>query len=151
MMRRATLTPVTVIAAGGNVVLQRKTVEKDGYAALQVGFDTQKEQRVTKPQLGHFKKAGAEAKKVVREFRTPDAVKAGDDANLNVTQFEVGQYVDVCGQSKGKGFQGVMKRHNFHGQGASHGSKTHRRNGAIGMSLDAGAHLQESRHARPHG
>lgn len=135
---KGNLTPVTVIAAGGNVVLQRKTVERDGYAALQVGFDTQKEQRVSKPQLGHFKKAGAEAKKCVREFRTPDAQTAGDDANLNVTQFEVGQFVDVCGQSKGKGFQGVMRKHNFHGQGAAHGSKTHRRNGAIGCRSTPG-------------
>ncbi len=135
---KGNLTPVTVIAAGGNTVLQRKTVEKDGYAALQVGFDGQKEQRVTKPQLGHFKKAGSEPKRIVREFRTPDAQTAGEETNLNVTQFEVGQFVDVCGQSKGKGFQGVMKKHNFHGQGASHGSKTHRRNGAIGCRSTPG-------------
>ncbi|MBV9656730.1 MAG: 50S ribosomal protein L3 [Verrucomicrobia bacterium] len=136
---KGNITPVTVIAAGGNVVLQRKTVEKDGYAALQVGFDAQKPQRVTKPEMGHFQKAGSEPKKCVREFRTPDAEKAGDgEANLSVAQFAVGDFVDVCGQSKGKGFMGVMRKHNFHGQGAAHGSKTHRRNGAIGCRSTPG-------------
>ena len=125
-------TPVTVIEAGGNSLLQTKTVEKDGYQAIQIGFDTQKESRLPKPLLGHFKKAEAEPKKFVREFRLPDGTQIEDELNLAVTQFEAGQFVDVVGRSKGKGFQGVVKKHGFAGQPAAHGSKTHRRNGAIG-------------------
>src|SRR5882762_5245989 len=125
------LHPVTVIAAGDNVLLRRLTAENEGYSAVQVGFDTQKESRVTQQLLGAFKKAGAEPKKFVREFRLNLDAPEGE-INLSVTQFQAGDYVDVTGRSKGKGFQGVMKKHNFHGQGAAHGSKTHRRNGAIG-------------------
>jgi large subunit ribosomal protein L3 len=125
------LHPVTVIAAGDNVLLRRLTAENNGYSAVQVGFGTQKESRVTKQLLGEFKKAGAEPKKFVREFRLNLDAPEGE-INLSVTQFQAGDYVDVTGRSKGKGFQGVMKKHNFHGQGAAHGSKTHRRNGAIG-------------------
>src|SRR5437763_7394898 len=125
------LCPVTVIAAGDNVLLRRLTGENEGYSAVQVGFGAQKESRVTKQLLGEFKKAGAEPKRFVREFRL-DADAPEGEINLSVTQFQAGDYVDVIGRSKGKGFQGVMKKHNFHGQGASHGSKTHRRSGAIG-------------------
>jgi large subunit ribosomal protein L3 len=125
------LRPVTVIAAGDNVLLRRLTSENEGYPAVQVGFDTQKESRVTKQLLGEFKKAGVEPKKWVREFRLAADAPEGE-INLNVTQFQPGDYVDVVGRSKGKGFQGVMKKHNFDGQGAAHGSKTHRRNGAVG-------------------
>ena len=125
------LHPVTVIAAGDNVLLRRVTNENDGYSAVQVGFGAQKESRVTKQLLGEFKKAGAEPKKFVREFRLDVDAPEGE-INLNVTQFQPGDYVDVIGRSKGKGFQGVMKKHNFDGQGAAHGSKTHRRNGAVG-------------------
>jgi large subunit ribosomal protein L3 len=121
---------VTVIEAGGNTVLQVKSQEKNGYDSVQVGFDSQKESRVSKPLLGHFKKANAEPKKFVREFRLSSPVEG--ELNLGVSQFEVGQFVDVIGRSKGKGFQGVVKKHNFAGQPAAHGSKMHRRNGAIG-------------------
>ena len=125
------LRPVTVIAAGDNTLLRRLTTENDGYSAIQVGFDTQKESRVTRALLGGFGKANSEPKKLVREFRLKEDAPEGD-INLAVTQFQPGDWVDVVGKSKGKGFQGVMKKHNFHGQGAAHGSKTHRRNGAIG-------------------
>ncbi|HXY61279.1 MAG TPA: 50S ribosomal protein L3 [Chthoniobacterales bacterium] len=125
------LHPVTVIAAGDNVVLRRLTNENDGYSAVQVGFGAQKESRVSKAELGIFKGANSEPKKFVREFRLDIDLPEGE-ANLTVTQFQPGDFVDVIGRSKGKGFQGVMKKHNFHGQGAAHGSKTHRRNGAIG-------------------
>ena len=125
------LRPVTVIAAGDNVLLRRLTQENEGYSAVQVGFGAQKESRVTKPLLGEFKKAGVEPQKFVREFRLADDLPEGE-INLGVAQFQAGDYVDVIGRSKGKGFQGVMKRHNFHGQGAAHGSKTHRRIGAVG-------------------
>ncbi len=125
------LCPVTVIAAGDNVLVRRVTAENDGYSAVKVGFHSQKESRVTKALIGEFKKAGVEPKKLVREFRLKADAPEGD-IDLSVTQFQPGDWVDVIGRSKGKGFQGVMKKHNFAGQGAAHGSKTHRRNGAIG-------------------
>ena len=128
---RGRLCPVTVIAASDNVLLRRLTTENDGYSAVRVGFDSQNESRVNKPLLGEFKKAGVEPKRFVREFRL-DADAPEGEINLNVTQFQAGDYVDVIGRSKGKGFQGVMKKHNFAGQGAAHGSKTHRRIGAVG-------------------
>src|SRR5213082_938145 len=123
--------PVTVIAAGDNVLLRRVTAENDGYSAIKVGFGAQKESRVTKALLGEFKAAGSEPKKLMKEFRLQADAPEGE-INLAVTQFQPGDWVDVVGKSKGKGFQGVMKKHNFQGQGAAHGSKTHRRNGAIG-------------------
>jgi large subunit ribosomal protein L3 len=125
------LRPVTVIAAGDNTLLRRVTKENDGYSAVQVGFDRQKESRLTQAALGNFKKAGSEPEKWVREFRLGQDAPEGE-INLAVNQFQVGDFVDVIGRSKGKGFQGVMKKHNFAGQGAAHGSKMHRRNGAIG-------------------
>lgn len=125
------LRPVTVIAAGDNVLVGRLTDEKNGYSAVKVGFGAQKESRMNGANLGEFKKVGAEPKRFVREFRLSKDAPEGD-LNLSVTQFAEGDFVDVIGKSKGKGFQGVMKKHNFHGQGAAHGSKTHRRNGAIG-------------------
>ena len=123
--------PVTVIAAGDNVLLRRVTAENDGYSAIKVGFGAQKESRVTKALLGEFKAAGSEPKRLMREFRLKADAPEGE-INLSVTQFQPGDWVDVIGKSKGKGFQGVMKKHNFQGQGAAHGSKTHRRNGAVG-------------------
>lgn len=125
------LCPVTVIAAGDNILLRRLTEENEGYSAVQVGFGTQKESRVSKALIGEFKKAGVEPQRLVREFRLRNDLPEGD-VNLSVTQFQPGDFVDVIGRSKGKGFQGVMKKHNFHGQGAAHGSKTHRRIGAVG-------------------
>jgi len=125
-------TAVTVIDAGSNAVLQVKTPEKDGYAAVQIGFGDQKESRVTKARLGHFKKAGAAPKRFVREFRLKDGETAPEVGALGVGHFAPGQTVDVIGQSKGKGFQGVVRKHGFGGQPASHGSMMHRRNGAIG-------------------
>ena len=125
------LCPVTVIAAGDNVLLRRLTEDNEGYSAVQVGFGTQKESRVSKALIGEFKKAGVEPQRLVREFRLRKDLPEGD-VNLSVTQFQPGDFVDVIGRSKGKGFQGVMKKHNFHGHGAAHGSKTHRRIGAVG-------------------
>ena len=125
-------TPVTVIEAGDNTALQIKTEDSDGYSSVQVGFDAQKPQRVTQPLLGHFKKASSEPKRFIREFRLPEGTTLEGAIDLNVSQFAVGDVVDVIGQSKGKGFQGVMKKHNMSGQPASHGHMMHRRNGAIG-------------------
>ena len=113
------LHPVTVIAASDNVVLRRLTNDNDGYSAVQVGFDSQKESRVSKAELGNFKKANSEPKRFVREFRLKADLSEGE-VNLTVTQFQPGDFVDVIGRSKGKGFQGVMKKHNFDGQGAAH-------------------------------
>jgi large subunit ribosomal protein L3 len=132
------VTPVTVIAAGGNTVVQIKTVEREGYAAIQVGFDEQKPQRVNKPELGHFKKAGVGAKKHLREFRSNGDGSEFEGVDLSVKQFEVGDLVDVIGRSKGKGFQGIVRKHNAAGQPASHGSMMHRRPGAIGMRSTPG-------------
>ena len=126
------ISPATVIAAGGNRILQTKSTEKDGYASVQVGFDDQKPQRVGKAMTGHFAKTSSTPKRFIREFRLADNATAPETADLPVTNFEVGQFVDVIGQSKGKGFQGTIKRHNFAGQPMTHGSTMHRRNGAIG-------------------
>ena len=125
------LCPVTVIAANDNVLLRRLTDEKEGYSAVQVGFGEQKESRVTNALIGEFKKAGVGPQRFVREFRLQNDLPEGE-INLSVTQFQAGDFVDVIGRSKGKGFQGVMKKHNFAGQGAAHGSKMHRRIGAVG-------------------
>lgn len=126
------ITTATVIEAGGNRILQVKNTEKDGYNAIQVGFGDQKPQRVSKAQTGHFAKSSSTAKKFIREFRLAEGETAPESVDLGLSTFEVGQWVDVIGQSKGKGFQGVVKKHNFAGQPASHGSMMHRRNGAIG-------------------
>src|SRR6058998_1558169 len=104
------LCPVTVIAAGDNVLLRRLTEKDEAYSAVQVGFGAQKESRVTKALLGEFKKAGVGPQKFVREFRLTSDLPEGE-INLSVTQFQAGDYVDVIGRSKGKGFQGVMKKH----------------------------------------
>jgi len=126
------VTPATVIEAGGNRILQTKNAEKDGYTAVQVGFDDQKPQRISKAQTGHFAKSSSTPKRFIREFRLAEGETAPESADVALSVFEAGQFVDVIGQSKGKGFQGTIKKHNFHGQPASHGSTMHRRNGAIG-------------------
>ena len=127
------ISTATVIAAAGNRILQVKTKDKDGYTSVQVGFDDQKPQRVGKAQTGHFAKSDSKPKKFVREFRLKEGEAAPESADVALSIFEKGQYVDVIGQSKGKGFQGVMKRFNFGGQPMTHGSMMHRRTGAIGM------------------
>lgn len=130
--------PVTVIEAGGNRVLQVKSKEKDGYSAIQVGFGDQKEQRVGKAQKGHFAKTASTPKRFIREFRLKDGESAPESVDLPVTTFQDGQFVDVIATSKGKGFQGVVKRFKFAGQPETHGSMMHRRNGAIGNRLTPG-------------
>jgi large subunit ribosomal protein L3 len=123
----------TVIEAGPCYVLQKKTAEKDGYEAVQVGFGDAKPQRVNKPMLGHFKKAGVSPLKHVMEFDAGgDDYNPGDEIKADV--FTEGETVDVVGTSKGKGFAGAMKRHHFRGQPASHGGMAHRRPGGIGSN-----------------
>ncbi len=129
--------PVTVIQVAGNQVLQVKTQEKDGYSAVQLGFDDKREKNVTSPLKGHFKKAGATPKRVLREYRIDgEAPAAGTVFGPEV--FTAGDFVDVIGESKGRGFQGVVKRYDFRGQPATHGSMMHRRTGSIGCRLTPG-------------
>jgi large subunit ribosomal protein L3 len=128
---KGVVTPVTVIHAGGNTLLQIKSAAREGYDAVQVGYGDQKEHRLSKPLAGHFKKAGAAPKRFIREFRVP-AGQTIDGLDLSLARFKPGEFVDIIGQSKGKGFQGVMRKHGAHGQPAAHGSKMHRRTGAIG-------------------
>lgn len=127
--------PCTVIEAGPCVVTQVKTHETDGYNALQLGFGDQKESRVNKPSMGHFKKAGTAPKKKLVEFRDFEGEHNLGDA-ITVDIFTEGEYVDVAGTSKGKGFQGVVKRHNFRGVGdATHGQHNRMRApGSIGAA-----------------
>src|ERR1700746_1447031 len=141
---RGRLCSVTVIAAGDNVFLRRLTEENEGYFAVQVGFGAQKESRLTKSLVGEFKKAGVEPQRLMREFRLKNDLPEGE-INLSVTQFQPGDFVDVIGRSKGKGFQGVMKKHNFAGQGAAHGSKMHRRERGGGNSSPPGRTFENQR------
>jgi large subunit ribosomal protein L3 len=127
--------PLTVLKAGPCIVVQRKTVERDGYDAVQLGLvEAGRKVTANKPIEGHFKKAGAAPCRILREFpiARDDDTKVGDAIKVSV--FEVADTVHVRGVSKGKGFAGVMKRHGFHGQRASHGSKVHRAPGSIGQS-----------------
>jgi len=127
--------PVTVIGADPCYVVQRKTRERDGYDAVQLGFEEKKESRTTRPMRGHFKKAGTPCLYRLSEFRGTglDDLKPGSRVSCSDV-FSVGDYVDVSGVSKGKGFQGTMKRHGFGGGRASHGSMHNRGPGSIGQS-----------------
>ena len=127
--------PVTVIQAGPCVVLQKKTEAKEGYNAIQVGFDPKKESRLSKPQAGHFKAAGKGGFYHIREFRVtdPEAYELGQEIQLNEL-VKIGDQVQISGRSKGRGFQGVIKRHGFKGGRKTHGSMFHRRPGSIGCS-----------------
>jgi large subunit ribosomal protein L3 len=128
--------PVTVIEAGPNVVVQKKTIENDGYEAIQVGFVDAKERRVTKPLKGHFSKAKIATKKYLREFKLEGAAGFEIGQEFKADVFVVGERVDVSGVSKGKGFSGAITRHNFHRGPMSHGSKYHRGVGSMGASSD---------------
>ena len=127
-----TVTAVTLLSASPNVVTQVKTPETDGYTAVQVGFEEAKKQNVARAQVGHFKKLDT-MPKIIREFRTPETpedLKVGEKINLEV--FSVGDKVDVTGTSKGKGWAGTIKRHNFHRGRKTHGGRSYRRVGSIG-------------------
>lgn len=139
-----TLVPVTVIEAGPCPVTQIKTAQSDGYEAVQIGFGAQKTQRMSKPELGHLKKAGAEPLRKLAEFRVENAseFKLGDV--ITVAKFSEGQMVDIIGTTKGRGFQGVMKRYNFDGQPQTHGHMMHRRPGSVGCRQTPG-HVYKGR------
>lgn len=130
--------PVTVIEVAGNEVVQLKRKESDGYSAVQLGFKDKKESRVTKPMLGHFKKHNVAPKYVLREYRLEEDQLPEAGAKFGPEIFEKGSFVDVIGTTKGKGFQGVVKRYGFRGQPASHGSMMHRRPGSIGCRSTPG-------------
>ena len=134
------LLPVTVIEAGPCVVMQVKTVETDGYNAIQLGYDDVKESRRKQPAVGHSKKANATPKRFVREMRLADEAEYAAGDSITVASFAEEKFVDVVGTSKGKGFAGVMKRHGFGGFPASHGTeRKHRAAGSISsFASDAG-------------
>lgn len=125
--------PVTVISVEPNVVLQKKTVENDGYSSVQLGFMEKRANIVNKPLSGHFAKANTTPKRYVKEIRLPDmeAYEVGQEVKCDI--FTAGDYVDVTGTSKGKGYQGVIKRHNFSTSFNTHGSKYHRGVGSMGV------------------
>lgn len=129
------LLPVTVIQAGPCVVVQKKTAAHDGYDAVQLGYEEVPERKLNRPLLGHAKKSGVRPQRVLREVRGSDGAAAyelGQQVKADV--FEAGERVDVTGRSRGKGFAGVIKRHNFQRGPMSHGSKYHRRVGSLGAS-----------------
>lgn len=128
--------PVTVIQAGPCVVTQVKTVENDGYAAVQLGFEDVEERKLTKGERGHLNKTGAPLKKHLKEFALEGEYKTGDTIEANA--FEPGDVVDVTGISKGKGYAGVIKRHGFHRTATSHGGgPVHRHAGSMGSATDS--------------
>jgi large subunit ribosomal protein L3 len=125
--------PVTVVKAGPNVVTQVRTQEKDGYKAVQLAFGAVDPRRVNKPRTGHYDKAGVTPRRYLAELRTTDAETYEVGQEITAEVFAAGVEVDVTGTSKGKGYAGVMKRHGFKGQGASHGAQAvHRKPGSIG-------------------
>ena len=128
------LVPVTVIEAGPCVVVQRRTPERDGYAAIQLGFGEVKEQKLNRPMRGHFRKRGVAPRRLLREFRVDDVDQYEVGQELKADIFTAGEYVDVTGISRGKGFQGAIKRHGFGRGPMSHGSKYHRGPGSLGPS-----------------
>src|SRR3990170_5308836 len=132
---RGNVVPVTVIEAGPCVVTEVRTPDRDGYAAVQVGFGAIPDRKVNKPLRGVFARAKTGPRRVLREFRLPDGERYEVGQELTVTGFGGGDVVDVVGTSKGRGYSGVMKRHNFSGQRATHGvKKVHRHPGSTGMS-----------------
>lgn len=135
---KGNVVPVTVIEATPNVVAQVKTVETDGYNSIQLGYGEVKDKHINKPEKGHFTKAGLAAKKHLREFRVEDVenYKVGDEVKADI--FEAGEKIDVQGTTKGKGFQGVIKRHGQHRGPMGHGSMYHRRPGSMGSTSTPG-------------
>jgi len=135
---KGNVVPVTVIEATPNVVVQVKTVETDGYNSIQLGYGEVKDKHINKPEKGHFAKAGLTAKKHLREFRVEDVenYKVGDEVKADI--FEAGEKIDVQGTTKGKGFQGVIKRHGQHRGPMGHGSMYHRRPGSMGSTSTPG-------------
>ncbi|HWU32082.1 MAG TPA: 50S ribosomal protein L3 [Marmoricola sp.] len=142
------IVPVTVVAAGTNVITQVRTTDKDGYSAIQVGFGEIAGKAVTKPSAGHFAKAGVTPRRHLVEIRTADAASYEVGQELGLDTFAAGDDVDVTGTSKGKGFAGGMKRHGFAGVSASHGAhRNHRKPGSIGACATPGRVFKGTRMA----
>ncbi len=129
--------PVTVVLSGNNYVIQKKTTDVDGYDAIQVGFADKKANRTIQPEKGHFAKANVPVKKFVKEFRLEDISGYEVGQLIDVNLFEAGEKIDVTGTSKGKGFAGAIKRHNFSRGPMGHGSMYHRRPGSNGATEPA--------------
>ncbi len=129
---------VTVIDVSDNVFLQKKTEEKDGYTAVQVAYGDQKEARLSRAEAGHLKANGSKPKRKILEFRLENDEQLPEIGHPGLDLFDEGQWVDVIGTSKGKGFQGVMRRHNYSGQPQTHGHMMHRRTGGVGAGTDPG-------------
>jgi large subunit ribosomal protein L3 len=133
-MEDGTCIPVSVVQAGPCVVTQKKTLANDGYSAVQVGFESVSAANTSKPKLGHCTKTGQGVFRHLKELKLDDQIELNLGDVLTVDQFAAGDYIDVTGTSIGKGFQGVIKRYNFRGGRASHGSRFHRAPGSIGAS-----------------
>jgi large subunit ribosomal protein L3 len=140
--------PVTVVEAGSNVITQIKTVDTDGYNAVQVAYGAIADRKVNQPSAGHFAKAGVAPRRHLIEIRTEDVAAYEVGQELGVETLEVGSFIDVVGTSKGKGFAGHMKRHGFSGVGASHGAhRNHRKPGSIGATTTPGRVFKGTRMA----
>lgn len=138
--------PVTVVKAGPCIVVQKKTVETDGYNAIQIGFEEVSQKRVNKPMSGHFKKAGTEPVRYLREVRVDNVDDYKIGQIIDVSVFKEGEFVDVSGKTKGKGFQGPVKRWNFSGHVKTHGTK-YPRHGSTGMHTYPGKVLKGTKMA----
>lgn len=139
------MVPVTVIQAGPCCIVQKKTIDRDGYTALQLGFGSKKSKNVSKPLQGHFKTAGTNVFAVLQEVRIDDVSPYEVGKEITLSIFKVGDKVKITGISKGKGFAGVMKRWNFKGGANTHGSMFHRAPGSIGASADPSRVLKGKR------
>lgn len=137
--------PVTVVAAGPCTVLRKKTIETDGYEAVQIGFGEAKEKKMNKPDLGQFKKVNVAAKKYLKEFRLDGMAELEVGSEYKVDVFETGEKIDVSGTSKGKGFLGVIARWGQHRGPMSHGSRYHRRPGSMGACASPGKVMKGKR------
>ncbi|MFN4224237.1 MAG: 50S ribosomal protein L3 [Fervidobacterium nodosum] len=128
--------PVTVLKAGPCVVVQKKTVEKDGYNAIQLGFEEVSEKKLTKPMLGVFKKANVKPMRVLKEFRVENVDQYSVGQEITVAIFQEGDKIDITGWTKGRGYSGAMKRWNFQGGPKAHGAKFHRELGSVGQHTE---------------
>lgn len=149
-----TLVGVTALEVGPCVVIQKKTVEKDGYTALQIGFEDKKESRANRPENGHFSKAGVSPKKILKEFRVTEEIAAKYEVgqSIGIDAFEIGDIIDVTGTSIGKGFAGVFKKFNFHGGKATHGvHECYRHGGSLGQNMTPGRVMKGKKMAGHHG
>lgn len=132
------LLPVTVIEVTPSIVIQSKNVDRDGYNAVQLGFGAAKDKHVTSPMKGHFARAGVKPVRFIRELRLQEASEYKSGDHIGVDVFKAGELVDITGTSKGKGFAGCIKRHNFRRGPMGHGSKSHREPGSIGPRMSGG-------------